>query len=347
MFAKPCNDFNHMHVFSPTWHSDGIYHWKECSCGKKSDVTSHTSSGANTASCTSKALCNVCQKVYGSVLAHTYDQQVLSSKFLCETDSCAGITTYYYSCVCGARGTKTFEQYVAPKHTYSVQNASDQYIQSKATCTSQARYYYSCVCGATATKTFAAGELLEHVYSDDWCISETSHWRECVCGEKSYVAEHSSSGDSVASCVMQAICDICQKTYGDFGEHTFRDDWLGNDKNHWRKCSCGEISAFSVHEDKDASGTCDVCNLKNKKDAILNKKPASTEPSDSASSVSSGVTADTKQINFVDWALPSLLITSTLIGLIVYLLKKQLINIKDKKILPKHQDTETKNEGQI
>lgn len=44
-----------------------------------------------------------------AIIAHTYDQKVVEDKYLAHAANCTQKATYYYSCECGAIGTKTFE----------------------------------------------------------------------------------------------------------------------------------------------------------------------------------------------------------------------------------------------
>ena len=72
--------------------SDETHHWTECS----------------------NALCNEATQP----VAHTYDQKVISEEYKASDASCEAKATYYYSCVCGAKGTKTFEAGELAEHSY-------------------------------------------------------------------------------------------------------------------------------------------------------------------------------------------------------------------------------------
>lgn len=192
----------HEHRYSSTWKTDGTQHWHECSCGEKTGISSHTSTGDNQATCTLKAACDVCHKRYGELLEHvsmnspatctkraicdncnksfgnlrehTYDQQIVKNQYLKVAATCTSKAVYYYSCGCGKKGTGTFEgEYAA--HKYTVQNTDEQYLKSPASCTHVSVYYYSCSCGAVGTNTFIYGSPLEHTFDEN---------NECtMCGE--------------------------------------------------------------------------------------------------------------------------------------------------------------------
>ncbi|MBE5873720.1 MAG: hypothetical protein E7287_04845 [Lachnospiraceae bacterium] len=55
-----------------TWKSDDTSHWQESTAGVKVNVTNHTSTGDNVATCTKKAVCDICGAEYGEE-AHSYD----------------------------------------------------------------------------------------------------------------------------------------------------------------------------------------------------------------------------------------------------------------------------------
>lgn len=71
----------HTHRWSTDWTSDATNHWHKCfSCNDKNDI-----------------------------VAHTYDQEVAVDGYKKSDATCTAKATYYKSCVCGAKGTETFE----------------------------------------------------------------------------------------------------------------------------------------------------------------------------------------------------------------------------------------------
>ena len=77
-------------------------------------VTAHT---GGTATCTDKAVCSVCGMEYGELTPHVFDQKVTTEKYLASEATCTQKATYYYSCVCGEKGTETFEHGELAEHT--------------------------------------------------------------------------------------------------------------------------------------------------------------------------------------------------------------------------------------
>lgn len=71
----------HTHCWSTDWTSDATNHWHKCFiCNDKNDI-----------------------------VAHTYDQEVAVDGYKKSDATCTAKATYYKSCVCGAKGTETFE----------------------------------------------------------------------------------------------------------------------------------------------------------------------------------------------------------------------------------------------
>ena len=62
----------HVHSFGSEWKHDGTYHWHECDCGERTDVSAHTPDGGRTAQSggiytgTLTYTCTVCSSVTGT-----------------------------------------------------------------------------------------------------------------------------------------------------------------------------------------------------------------------------------------------------------------------------------------
>lgn len=57
---------------------------------------------------------------------HTYDQKVAEATYLATEATCSKKATYYYSCVCGEKGTETFESGELADHPYNDEWFSDE-----------------------------------------------------------------------------------------------------------------------------------------------------------------------------------------------------------------------------
>ena len=116
--------------------------------------------------------CSVCSEEIGRTKKtvdkkpHDHNQKITTNEYLKTGATETSAALYYYSCVCGEKGTSTFTVGSALEHTHSFdqKNTSLTYRKSIATCTEAAVYYYSCSCGEKGIQTFEYGLPDEH----DW-----------------------------------------------------------------------------------------------------------------------------------------------------------------------------------
>ncbi len=196
------------HNLNSTWSSDSFSHWHECS---------------------------IC-KGKGDIAAHTYDQQVKTKAYEKSTATCQSGTTYYMSCVCGAKGADTFE-------VGSIDPANHSGILNNDWKSNDTNHWkeYSC-CGAHAKKaahtpgpaatedapqtcTVCGYELAPtlahtHVWGAWRSNGDGTHTRTCA-KDTSHTEKGSCSGGT-ATCQNKAVCAICNTAYGvkDMTNHT-------------------------------------------------------------------------------------------------------------------------------
>ena len=223
------------------WKKDATGHWHECSaCGDKTDFAAHTPDKAEPTE-TEAVVCTVCDYQIEPAASHehspsdlwsaddqyhwhdcqgctqqldkaehVYDVQKVSNEYLASAATCMNKATYYYSCVCGAKGTETFESGEVAAHVFDREIADPQYLVSEATCTAKAVYYKSCVCGETGTETFESGEVAEHTLVTDH--DADGHWQECtVCLQKFNESAHEWDGGVVTT--KPTLTSEGEKTY--------------------------------------------------------------------------------------------------------------------------------------
>ena len=203
------------HTYGDEWKFDKDQHWKECTytgCSKKDQVA-----------------------------AHKYDQKVVKDEYkVPNSGSCTEPVSYYYSCVCGAKGTETFTNGSAMGHQWT-EDVSDATLKSPADCENAAVYYKTCsVCKKhdDASQTFVYGNALGHKWNNDTtkegalvsaanCTSPAVYKKTCsVCGNLSST-ETFESGEALghtggtATCEKKAECTRCHETYGDLADHTY------------------------------------------------------------------------------------------------------------------------------
>ncbi len=241
------------HNWNSTWSSDSFSHWHECS---------------------------IC-KGKGDIAAHTYDQQVKTKAYEKSSATCLSGTTYYMSCVCGAKGADTFE--IGDKdpdnHSGILNNdwkSNDTNHWKEYSCC-RAHAEEAAHSGGTATCQNKAvcstcnkpyGDLASHVPASTWSKDASGHWHACQtpnCNEKLAFTAHT-PGPAATEDAPQ-LCTVCSYELAPALEHTHVwGAWISNgDGTHTRTCA-----KDSSHTETNAcsggiatcqsSAVCAVCN---------------------------------------------------------------------------------------
>lgn len=238
---------------STTWRSDSFSHWHECSiCNGKGDIA-----------------------------AHTYDQQVKTKAYEKSSATCLSGTTYYMSCVCGAKGADTFE--IGDKdpdnHSGILNNdwkSNDTNHWKEYSCC-RAHAEEAAHSGGTATCQNKAvcstcnkpyGDLGSHVPASTWSKDASGHWHACQtpnCNEQLAFAAHT-PGPAATEDAPQ-LCTVCSYELAPALAHTHVwGAWISNgDGTHTRTCakdgSHTETNACSGGiATCQNSAICSVCN---------------------------------------------------------------------------------------
>ena len=199
---------------------DETHHWEECNCGDVQNKVEHTfanwtqgendthtgtcscgqtkteSCSGGTATCTDKAICDVCKTAYGTVDANNHASEETSY-----IDKDGETHTKIHSCCNAVIETVS--------HTFGEWSS-----------TGNKQHTRSCVCGKTETAACAdvttdkdhscdicgAENVTDHSYSDKWTYDEINHWHECNCGAKKDEAAHTDVGTD-----KDHKCDTCEK----------------------------------------------------------------------------------------------------------------------------------------
>ena len=102
-----------------------------------------------------------------------------------------------------------------------------------------------------------ADSITEHDFGTEWKSDGEKHWKECACGEKNEVADHSD-----VTTDADHKCDVCEKD--NVTEH--KHNTYGSDETqHWSICDCGQQVGEKVNHDF-TNGDC-ICGT---------EKPAAT-----------------------------------------------------------------------
>lgn len=241
------------HNLNSTWSSDSFSHWHECS---------------------------IC-KGKGDIAAHTYDQETVNEQYKASSATCLSGTTYYMSCVCGAKGADTFE--IGDKdpdnHSGILNNdwkSNDtKHWKEYACCGAHAEE--AAHSGGTATCQNKAvcstcnkpyGNLGSHVPASTWSKDASGHWHACQtpnCNEQLAFAAHT-PGPAATEDAPQ-LCTVCRYELAPALEHTHDwSAWISNgDGTHTRTCakdgSHTETNACSGGiATCQNSAICSVCN---------------------------------------------------------------------------------------
>ncbi len=241
------------HNLNSTWSSDSFSHWHDCS---------------------------IC-KGKGDIAAHTYDQQVKTKAYEKSSATCLSGTTYYMSCVCGAKGADTFE--IGDKdpdnHSGILNNdwkSNDSNHWKEYSCC-RAHAEEAAHSGGTATCQNKAvcstcnkpyGDLGSHVPAITWSKDASGHWHACQtpnCNEQLAFAAHT-PGPAATEDAPQ-LCTVCRYELAPALEHTHDwSAWISNgDGTHTRTCakdgSHTETNACSGGiATCQNSAICSVCN---------------------------------------------------------------------------------------
>ncbi len=192
-------------------------------CSVCGDVTtpakaSHT---GGTATCQSKAICTVCNTVYGDYGVHNYDQSTWGYK-----------TAEGHAHMCSVNGCNAHDTIV--DHTSS--GAATETTAEKCT-----------ACGYVINP--ALGHKT-HTPASDWSSNPTHHWHECVgCEDQEFnKAEHTYDN------ACDTTCNVCGYTRTVVHSYTV----LKKDaNNHWYECSiCHDTKPNSAEAHKGGAATC-------------------------------------------------------------------------------------------
>lgn len=241
------------HNWNSTWSSDSFSHWHDCS---------------------------IC-KGKGDIAAHTYDQETVNEQYKASSATCLSGTTYYMSCVCGAKVADTFE--IGDKdpdnHSGILNNdwkSNDTNHWKEYSCC-RAHTEEAAHSGGTATCQNKAvcstcnkpyGNLGSHVPASTWSKDASGHWHACQtpnCNEQLAFTAHT-PGPAATEDAPQ-LCTVCSYELAPALEHTHVwGAWISNgDGTHTRTCA-----KDSSHTETNAcsggiatcqsSAVCAVCN---------------------------------------------------------------------------------------
>ena len=234
----------HEHSFGG-WKNNGTQHWKECSCGEKSEESPHnfgdwteTKPATTTEEGLKERTCSVCEYTQEETIpVHTHDVHDKAWKY--------DDTNHWQECSCG-------EKLNVANHAYG-----EWRVTKPATETEEGSKARDCtVCDYVQTETIPMLEH-EHIYGD-WQSNDTQHWKECRCGEKTEVGNHTFDDWTITkepttteTGSRERTCSICKYTQTEtlpVHTHDVHDEaWKYDETQHWKECSCGEKLNVANH----------------------------------------------------------------------------------------------------
>lgn len=143
---------------------------------------------------------------------HDYSQKRMTSLYGASDATCTTPVTYYYSCVCGAKGTNTFnstktnEQ--AKGHAYVDHAAQDP------TCTEDGWAAYK-TCERCDYTSKEIKPKLNHVFVDTWEHDDDKHWHKCTRDGCTGVDAEAAHEWQPATTSAPKTCTVCGATQGE------------------------------------------------------------------------------------------------------------------------------------
>ena len=234
----------HKHSHNNKWEKDDAQHWRLCSCGEKFDIADHsfdnwtiTKEPTTTETGSRERTCSICKYTQTETLpVHTHDVHDEAWKY--------DKTQHWQECSCG-------EKLNVANHAYG-----EWRVTKPATETEEGSKARDCtVCDHVQTETIPMLEH-EHIYGD-WQSNDTQHWKECRCGEKIEVGDHTygewkitkeptttETGSRERTC---STCNYKDREILPVHKHSHNNKWEKDDAQHWRLCSCGEKFDIADH----------------------------------------------------------------------------------------------------
>ena len=215
--------------------------------------------------------------------SHIYDQKVVNDKYLKTPATCINVAVYYMSCVCGEKGTETFENGDALGHSWGSwqSNGDDTHTRTCQICA--VKETENCT-GGTATcvnkaicsvcnAEHGAVDPTNHTGTEAWITTDTMHtkvWRCCqavieaeeehnwengTCTICQYPCQHTGG---TATCSQLAVCDICGSQYGEYeaDNHKAVSAWTQENGKHYHKCEYGCDTHLDEAECSGGTATC-------------------------------------------------------------------------------------------
>ena len=277
------------HLWSWTSNGNGT-HTRTCQ-RENCNATETKDCSGGAATCTAKAICEVCKSEYGTLKAHDFTAETAEEQYLKSGSSCTEKAVYYKSCtVCGlsSKGTAseaTFESGSVLGHDWGAWTQNSDGSSHTRICKRDANHTETENCsGGEATCTAKAkcstcnaeyGETNPNNHAGtlgEWQSDGNNHWKEySCCGAEADRGPHDWDNGEVTTqptCTNAGektfTCNECgrKKTEQiDATGHSWKQEWNSDETHHWHECAngCNAKDAYAEHADNDKNHICDIC----------------------------------------------------------------------------------------
>ena len=277
------------HLWSWTSNGNGT-HTRTCQRENCNATETDTCSGGE-ATCTAKAICEVCKSEYGTLKAHDFTAETAEEQYLKSGSSCTEKAVYYKSCtVCGlsSKGTAseaTFESGSVLGHEWGAWTQNSDGSSHTRVCSRDASHTETENCsGGTATCTAKAkcstcnaeyGETNPNNHAGtlgEWQSDKNNHWKKYSCcrvndeegphdwdkGKVTTQPTCTNAGEKTFTCNE---CGRKKTEQIDATGHSWKQEWNSDETHHWHECAngCDAKDAYAEHADADKNHVCDTC----------------------------------------------------------------------------------------
>ena len=194
-----------------TQNSDEKTHTRICKRDTSHTETENCTGG--TATCTAKAVCEVCKAEYGEKLPHDFTAETVDAKYLKSAATCTEKAVYYKSCaVCGLSSEGTADEATfffgnALDHDWGEWTSNEDGTHTR-TCTVD-----GCSAGTQTENCIDADkdhkcDICDYIISE--CADDSKDHKCDYCGKK--LTDHIGGK---ATCKDKAKCEVCGAEYGE------------------------------------------------------------------------------------------------------------------------------------
>ena len=278
----------HTHTYSDMWSYNDTHHWHSATCThaeEKSAYAEHDWDGGRVTlepTLTSKGkktyTCQGCSKTRVEELSelvyvhsHVFNIPSASDEYASTPATCTARARYFYRCVCGEKGSETFEYGGFADHKFTSYKSD-----KNASCLTDGTKTATCDVCHTATDTVKdVGTATGHSYSDVWSSDALYHWHDAICthvGEMSDRGTHDWDDGVVTKEPVGTedgekiyTCKVCNKTKTSIignpnHNHSFATEYSSDDNYHWYAAICNhpdEVKDKQAHRWNDGELTAD------------------------------------------------------------------------------------------